>query len=140
MPYHRELEYTNTFIDKVVGLQFSLLSPEEIRKRSVAEIVTQETYEGDNPKIGGLFDPRMGVLDHGKICPTDGLDNRFCPGYFGHIDLAVPVLHIQFLGHILRALKCVCWRCSECLIDINKPQYCKNISKKKRITSCYIYS
>ena len=22
---------------------------------------------------------RMGVIDHGKICPTDGLDNRFSP-------------------------------------------------------------
>ena len=141
MSYHRELEYTNTFIDKVVGLQFSLLSPEEIEKRSVAEIVTQETYEGDNPKIGGLFDPRMGVLDHGKVCPTDGLDNRFCPGYFGHINLAVPVLHIQFLPHIIRVLKCVCWRCSECLIDVDKSPHAKNISKKKGLhRALYVHS
>ena len=69
MTYHKELEYGSN-IDRVVGLQFSLLSPEEILSRSVAEITTQETYEGDNPKIGGLFDPRMGVLDHGKVCPT----------------------------------------------------------------------
>ncbi|GAG37065.1 unnamed protein product, partial [marine sediment metagenome] len=118
MSYHKELDFNN-YIDHIAGLQFSIMSPEEIEKRSVAEIVTQETYDGDNPKIGGLFDPRMGVLDHGKICPTDGQDNRFCPGYFGHINLAQPVLHIQFISHIVRTIKCVCWRCSACLIDLN---------------------
>ena len=46
----------------MTGVQFSVLSPDEIRRRSVAEIYTQETYENDKPKIGGLFDPRMGVL------------------------------------------------------------------------------
>ncbi len=139
MTYHKELEYGSN-IDRVVGLQFSLLSPEEILSRSVAEITTQETYEGDNPKIGGLFDPRMGVLDHGKICPTDGLDNRFCPGYFGHIQLASPCLHIQFLNHITRTLKSVCWRCSKCLIDVNSPEHQRVLQKKKGIhRSNYIH-
>ena len=81
MSIFQELDY-NPNIDNVVGVQFSVLSPDEIRRRSVAEIYTQETYDGDNPKIGGLFDPRMGILDHGKFCPTDNLDNRNCPGYF----------------------------------------------------------
>ena len=57
--------------DKIVGIQFSVMSPEEIESRSVAEIVTQETYDGDVPKVGGLFDRRMGVLDYGKLCLTD---------------------------------------------------------------------
>ena len=100
MPLYKELD-PNSEIETVVGIQFSLMGPEEIEKRSVAEIVTQETFDGDNAKIGGLFDPRMGVLDNGKLCPTDGLDNRFCPGYFGHIKLAMPCLHIQYLPYIL---------------------------------------
>ena len=78
MSYHKELDYTHN-IDKVVGFQFSMMSPEDILKYSVAEIITQETYDGDNPKIGGLFDLRMGVLDHGKLCPTDGLDKNHTP-------------------------------------------------------------
>ena len=140
MTYHRELEYTSN-VDRVVGIQFSLISPEEIRERSVAEITTQETYEGDNPKVGGLFDPRMGVLDHGKICPTDGLDNRFCPGYFGHIDLAVPVFHIQFLNNIIRTMKSICWRCSSCLIDPTQTDIAKALLKKRGIhRSTYIYN
>ena len=126
----KQLEY-DTIIDEVKGLQFSVMSPEEIERRSVAEIVTQETYDGDNPKIGGLFDPRLGVLDNGKVCPTDGQDNHFCPGYFGHIRLATPVLHYQFRTFIIKTLKCICWRCSKCLVNVNSPEIASVLSKKK---------
>ena len=34
--------------ERIVGIQFSVMSPEEIESRSVAEIVTQETYDGDS--------------------------------------------------------------------------------------------
>jgi len=57
-------------IETIVGVQFSILSPEEIERSSVVEITTHTTYEGTEPKIGGLFDPRMGVLDNGKVCRT----------------------------------------------------------------------
>ena len=130
MSFYRELDYQN-FVDRVGGLQFSVMSPEEIRRSSVAEITTQETYEGDNPKVCGLFDPRMGVLDHGKTCPTDSLDNRLCPGYFGHIELAVPVIHVQFYNYIIKILKCVCWRCSSCLVDLDNPAISSVLQKKK---------
>ena len=78
------------------AIQFGVLSPEEIERRSVCEILTHETYDGDMPKMNGLFDCRMGTLDHDKICPIDEQTNNKCPGYFGHIKLAVPVFHIHF--------------------------------------------
>ena len=112
MSIYQELDY-NKDIQEVKSVQFSILSPDEIRRRSVAEIYTQETYENDKPKIGGLFDPRMGVLDHREICPTDKLDNRHSPGYFGHIELAQPVFHNQFIKYTVQTLKCVCWKCSK---------------------------
>ena len=59
---------------KINSLQLSLLDPEFIKKGAVCEIFNSETYESGEPKINGLFDPRMGVLDPGLICPTDGLD------------------------------------------------------------------
>ena len=68
----------NMYTSKVIGIQFSLLSPEEIRKGSVAEITSRDTYINNKPVINGLFDPRMGVLEPGLICPTDGLD--YMPG------------------------------------------------------------
>lgn len=104
--------------EKVIGVQFGILSPQEIRARSVAEITTHETYEGNEPKIGGLFDPRMGVLEPGKVCPVDGKRQKDCPGYFGHHELAMPVFHMQFFKYTLMSARCVCWRCSNLLIDL----------------------
>ena len=83
---------------KIIGIQFSILSPEEIRKGSVAEITSRDTYINNKPVIGGLFDPRMGVLEPGLICPTDGLDYIQTPGYFGHINLSRPVFYIQYFN------------------------------------------
>ena len=102
---------------KIIGIQFSLLSPEEIERNSVAEITNKETYNGIKPKIGGLFDPRMGVLEPGLVCPTDGETYMNCPGYFGHIKLARPMFYIQYLEEITKILKCVCIKCSRLLID-----------------------
>ncbi len=87
---------------KIIGIQFSLLSPEEIRKGSVSHITSRDTYVNNKPVINGLFDPRMGVLEPGLICPTDGLNYMETPGYFGHIELARPVFYIQYLKHILK--------------------------------------
>ena len=106
---------------KIIGIQFSILSPEEIRKGSVAEITTRDTYINNKPVIGGLFDPRMGVLEPGLICPTDGLDYMETPGYFGHIELARPVFYIQYLNTIMKILRCVCIKCSK--LKISKANY-----------------
>ena len=117
---------------KIIGIQFSILSPDEIRKSSVAEITSRDTYINNKPAIGGLFDPRMGVLEPGLICPTDGLDYMQTPGYFGHIELARPVFYIQYFNTILKTLKCVCFKCSK--IKLNKDKYREllKLSNKKR--------
>ena len=130
MSLFQEIGYNNN-IERVKKIQFSILSPEEIIRRSVAEIFTQETYENDNAKIGGLFDPRMGVLDNGKICPTDQLNNRLCPGYFGHIVLAKPIFHIHYQKYIINILQCICWKCSKLLIDASESIFKKNIEMRK---------
>jgi DNA-directed RNA polymerase II subunit RPB1 len=115
-------------IEPIVGIQFGIFSPEEIERRSVVEITSQATYEGNEPKIGGLFDPRMGVLDNGKTCRSCGQTNHGCPGHFGHYRLARPVYFFQFLPMILNVLGCVCIRCSKLLIDKDTH---KNILKKR---------
>jgi DNA-directed RNA polymerase II subunit RPB1 len=105
---------------KIIGIQFSILSPEEIRKGSVAEITSKEAYINNKPVINGLFDPRMGVLEPGLVCPTDGLDYMQTPGYFGHIELARPVFYIQYLSTIQKVLRCVCFKCSKLLVSKEK--------------------
>jgi len=104
-------------IEPIMGIQFSIFSPDEIERRSVVEITSNNTYEGNEPKIGGLFDPRMGVLENGKQCRSCGQSNNNCPGHFGHFRLPRPVYYIQFLPMILNVLSCVCVSCSKLLVD-----------------------
>ena len=120
--YYKEMSKMETqqTSSKIIGIQFSILSPDEIRKGSVAEITSRDTYINNKPVIGGLFDPRMGVLEPGLICPTDGLDYMQTPGYFGHIELARPVFYIQYLSTIQKILRCVCFKCSKLLISKEK--------------------
>ena len=122
---------------KIIGIQFSILSPEEIRNNSVVEINSRETYTNNKPVIGGLFDPRMGVLEPGSICPTDGFTYIHTPGYFGHIELARPVLFIQHLKEIMKILKCVCFKCSKILINKEKYSYLLDFSSDKRWEHVY---
>jgi DNA-directed RNA polymerase II subunit RPB1 len=105
---------------KIMGIQFSILSPDEIKRASVAEITSRDTYVNNKPVIGGLFDPRMGVLEPGLVCPTDGLDYMQTPGYFGHMELARPVYYIQYLSTIIKILRCTCFKCSKLLISKEK--------------------
>jgi DNA-directed RNA polymerase II subunit RPB1 len=117
---------------KIIGIQFSILSPDEIRKGSVAEITTRDTYINNKPVIGGLFDPRMGVLEPGLICPTDGLDYMETPGYFGHIELARPVFYIQYLNTIMKILRCVCIKCSKLKISKETHKQALKLSSEDR--------
>ena len=122
----------NKKASKIIGIQFSILSPEEIRNGSVAEITSRETYVNNKPVINGLFDPRMGVLEPGLICPTDGLDYIKTPGYFGHLELARPVFYIQYLNTIIKILRCTCIKCSKLLISASKYSYLLNLNGKER--------
>ena len=102
---------------RIIGVQFSMLSPDEIRKNSVVEITSGDTYNNNKPVVGGLFDPRMGVTESGVVCTTCGQKNTHCPGHFGHIEMARPVFHYQFIQTVVKVLKCVCFKCSKLLID-----------------------
>jgi len=119
-------------VSKVIGVQFSLLSPDEIRKASVAQITTRNTYVNNKPVIGGLMDPRMGVLESGLICPTDNHDYIQTPGYFGHIELARPVFLIQYMGTILKTLRCVCFKCSRLLVSKKRNNHISSLDPKSR--------
>ena len=119
MSIYNELSYNaqKVIIEEVKGIQFSVLGPDEIIKRSVVKVTKTDTYAGSEPVVGGLFDPRMGVLEHNKICTTCEQKNVFCPGHFGHIELAKPVFHAMFFDIVKKILKCVCFRCSRMLIS-----------------------
>jgi DNA-directed RNA polymerase II subunit RPB1 len=116
-------------IKNVEGVQFSISSPDDIRKHSVVEVTKCETYEKDVPVIKGLFDIRMGVTDRDIVCSTCNQKNTCCPGHFGHIELSKPVLNYHFIQTIVKLLKCVCFKCSKLLIDKDS-DICKLLNRK----------
>ena len=128
-------EYTPS---RIIGVQFSILSPDEILKNSVVEVKTKDTYINNCPVLDGLFDPRMGVLDPNIICPTDGLNYIQTPGYFGHIVLARPMFFIQYLTEIVKITKCVCYRCSKLLLNKQAHQHALQMTNIERWK--YVYT
>jgi DNA-directed RNA polymerase beta' subunit len=130
MSVHRELSYDQK-IERVKGIQFSVLSPDDIVKGSVVEVTKTDTYTGNDPVPGGLFDPRMGILEHNSYCRTCEQKKIFCPGHFGHITLAKPVFHPMFYETTRKLLKCICYRCSRLLISpTNSHEDIKKIMNK----------
>lgn len=119
-------------VKKINHVQFGLLSAEDIEKSAVCEIKLPETYEGSNPKIEGLMDPRMGTTDPASINPTDGLRTDISPQYFGMIRLAAPVFYYQYMGMTQKILKCVCHRCSNLLVSKTDPIVLQDLGKKTK--------
>ncbi len=116
------------YVQKKVGsINFGLLSPSDIKKISVVKIVTPELYDKEGyPVDGGLMDTRMGVIDPGLVCKTDGRKLKDSPGYFGYIDLARPVVHIMYVNLILDLLRSTCKECGRILTK-NPPNFLEGI-------------
>ena len=118
---NRDYEYHSN-ISKITKVQFSLLSPEEIKNQSTCKIIDHTLYtpsqEGVSiPSPGGLYNLKMGAIDSNVICETCEQRSSLCPGHFGYIELAAPVFHMHFMSRILKLLKCICFRCSKLLLD-----------------------
>ncbi|MCK5321371.1 hypothetical protein KAJ38_02230 [Candidatus Pacearchaeota archaeon] len=125
---------------QVSGMNFYLLSPEEIKKLSVAKIVTPELYDVDGyPVDGGLMDLRLGAIDPGVRCRTCGGRLKECLGHPGVIELARPIVHIKYLPIIDLVLRSTCEACGKVLIkdekDLNK-ELIDRIKKAKDGKKC----
>ena len=120
---------------KVSAIRFSVFSPSDIRKYSAVEITVPETYDEDGmPVQGGLMDNRLGVLEPGQKCATCGNFASSCPGHFGHIELAEPVLHVAFVNDIHKLLISTCRNCGRLLLpDEEIKSYQEQLSKKGAI-------
>src|SRR3989337_4014801 len=106
---------------KVDEINFSLLSPEQIKKLSTAKIVTPELYDIDGfPVDGGLMDLRLGAIDPGVRCRTCGKRVKECPGHPGSIELARPVFHIKYIPLIELCLRSFCPKCGKLTLSDEK--------------------
>ncbi|MEK6875480.1 MAG: DNA-directed RNA polymerase subunit A' [Nanoarchaeota archaeon] len=125
---------------QIKEISFVLLNPEQIRKLSVAKIVTPELYDIDGyPVDGGLMDLKLGAIDPGVRCRTCGGRLKECLGHPGGIDLARAVIHLKYVPIIEMGLKCFCVECGKLLIkdkDMNKYTPAQKAKKAKDASKC----
>tara|TARA_B100000902_G_C27322445_1_gene925659 strand:- start:2188 stop:6489 length:4302 start_codon:yes stop_codon:yes gene_type:complete len=108
--------YKNTY-SRISSLQFGTLSPEETRKNSVTEITKYQSFKADGKPIPqGLFDTKMSPTDKSERCETDLLPMDLTPGYFGRIELNVPIYNHFFIDTISEILSLICIECGNLLI------------------------
>lgn len=123
-------------VKQVREIQFSLFSPEQIKKFGAVKIVTPELYDMDGyPVDGGLMDLRLGATGPGIRCRTCGGMLKECLGHFGFIELARPILHIKFLPLIELCLKSTCKECGRILLSEDDIKL-KKIEKAKTVKKC----
>ncbi len=118
---------------KVAEIGFALFSPEQIKKISVAKIVTPELYDIDGyPVDGGLMDLRLGAIDPGVRCRTCGGRLKECLGHPGRIELARPIIHLKYVPLIEMSLRCFCQDCGKLMLsDDNLEKYTPSERAKK---------
>ncbi|MDD1709496.1 MAG: DNA-directed RNA polymerase subunit A' [Methanoregulaceae archaeon] len=103
---------------RIGKIEFGLLSPKEIRTMSVRKIIWADTYDDDGfPYPQGLMDLNLGVIDPGLRCKTCDQKASECPGHFGHIELAKPVIHVGYTRLIRKLLRVTCRSCSKLLLS-----------------------
>ena len=128
-------------IRKKIGIiSFSLISPEEIKRLSVAKVVTPELYDIDGyPVDGGLMDLRLGAIDPGVRCRTCGGRIKECLGHPWSIDLAKPVIHLNYVPLIEICLRCFCHDCGKLMVaekDMQKYTPAERIKRAKDSKKC----
>lgn len=107
--------------EKIGSIEFRVLNPKQVKDMAVVKIITPELYDADGyPVEGGLMNLRMGVIEPGLRCRTCGGRVKDCPGHFGYIELARPVVHIRYIKKVYNALRCTCASCGKICMDEEK--------------------
>ncbi len=115
----------------ISGIRFSLLNPREIREMAKVTVIRPEVYDADgSPVMGGLRDPHFGAIEPGERCPVCGNTRENCPGHFGKIDLARPVVLPHLGDKIHELLQATCRSCGHALIPPQKAAYMLNVYRR----------
>ncbi len=83
------------------------------------------------------MDPKLGAIEPGQTCPICGNSIRACPGHFGHIELALPVVNVLFVKNIYELLRATCNKCGR--IKIAPQDAERYIRYLKRLKDRYPY-
>ncbi|KAK6463825.1 alpha subunit of RNA polymerase I [Scheffersomyces coipomensis] len=96
---------------EIVSVDFGVLSDAEIRRLSAKQITNPTVFDNlGHPINSGLYDLALGAFLR-NVCTTCGLDEKFCPGHLGHIELPVPVYNPLFFSQLYIFLRASCLYC-----------------------------
>lgn len=96
---------------EITSVDFGVISTDEIRKMSAKQVTNPIVFDNlGHPVNNGLYDLAMGAFLR-NLCTTCGLDEKFCPGHMGHIDLPVPVFNPLFFNQMYIFLRSSCLYC-----------------------------
>lgn len=105
------MDIASTVGSEITAVDFGFLSSAEISKLSVKQITNPEVFDNlGHPVAGGLYDLALGAFLK-NLCGTCGLDDRYCMGHIGHIDLPIPVYNPMFFSHMYVLLRSACLYC-----------------------------
>ena len=134
-------------------VQFALVDPDEWRRRSVTKadgkvakrdgiwIPGVETVDEDGRTIyGNLMDPRLGTIFDGSPCETCSEGKTDCPGHWGHIELARPVLHPEFIKVVMDVLTCICTNCGKLRLNPDRAKPKADHMEMKRLLATPVKS
>jgi DNA-directed RNA polymerase beta' subunit len=108
---------------EIDGIQFGLLSADEIKQRSVIEVDMTGRSNGMIVKQGGVTDTRLGTSNRDIICGTCCNEYTECTtGHSGYIRLAIPIpnaelMSMKTLTNLTKILNCFCYRCSRLILS-----------------------
>jgi DNA-directed RNA polymerase subunit A' len=118
---------------KIGEISFGVVSPSFIKRIATVNVISPELYDADGyPVEKGLMDLAMGVIDPGLRCKICGGRMRTCPGHFGFIQLAKPVIHVHYIPQIYLLLRSFCSSCGRILLPQEKIEVWKERIKEAK--------
>ncbi|XP_045469038.1 DNA-directed RNA polymerase I subunit RPA1 [Harmonia axyridis] len=99
--------------DSISNISFSVITPKEIKKLAIKQIITPLTFDPlGHPISGGLYDKALGPMgDRSDPCGTCHKLFSECPGHMGYIELPLPVVNPIFHKLVGTILRMSCLRC-----------------------------
>ncbi|KAK9466231.1 hypothetical protein V1512DRAFT_276670 [Lipomyces arxii] len=96
---------------EITDVEFGYFTTREIKNLSVKQITHPQVFDAlGHPMAGGLHDLALGAFDR-TPCATCRLDQRFCPGHMGHIELPIPVYNPLFFSQMYILIRSTCLYC-----------------------------
>lgn len=102
----------NPVSKEIDTVSFSFYSADEVKNLSVKKITNPTLFDAMGyPVTNGLYDMALGPLNEKYTCKTCHLSYHYCPGHFGHIELATPCYNVILFKVMYKLLQSTCYCC-----------------------------